>query len=192
MKKTLLTTMLAGLFSLSTFAASDTTVVKVEVMGDHETPVSLNVENDGYVQLFSFDSDELKDIEGVTQSLSDLDEKTRSLVLKALKGVHLNHGLLTSIDEATILEDDDQVFVVPDGKHKYDQDGQWVIELEQLDEHHRLSEFVTGAHKVFKVKRGELHADPAEATKVIERLLKNNKLSAEQLDAIQSMLDEKR
>ena len=192
MKKTLLATLLAGLFTLSAFAADEEKMTQVIIDGDNQTSMSVNIEDDGKVQLFSFDGDQLKDMDAISDSLSGLDEKTRSLVLNALKGVHLDHGLLLNIDDQALSQEIDKIFVVRDGKHMDNQDAEVVIELGEHGEHHRLLEFASKAHKIFKIKRGAAHADPAHATKVIEQLLKNNELSAQQLDAIQSLLDQKR
>jgi hypothetical protein len=192
MKKTLLATMFAGLFSLTAFAANETKMVKIEVKGDKHTSMSVNVENDGDMQMFSFNDEELKDLDGISESLSDLDEKTRTLVLDALKGIHLDDGILLNLDGEALSQELDKIFIVRDSKHLAGHDSAQVIEFDEHGEHHRLLEFATKAHKMFKVKRGAAHTDPAHATKAIESLLKNNELTAQQLDAIQSMLDQKR
>lgn len=201
MKKTLLASIFAGLFTFGVSAGEDHHVLKVKLNADANSPAVVSIEDNGNKQVFEFSQEELKDMDAVAASLSNVDEKTRTTVLNALNGVHMGHKQMMFLSDDG--KSEHQQFMVI--KHKdtsgSDEEHEVVMELEGNELHHRIIEIdgvdgEQGEHKVMKFVIGDgahgLHRDTSHAAKMIENLLSHSDMSAEQLDTIQALIDAKR
>ncbi len=208
MKKTLLASIFAGLFTFGAIAgdADDGHYkVMVEIEADNNSPTVIQIDNDGQMQTFEFTPEELKDMTAVEASLADLDERTRTTILNALKGVNFGHGNMMFPHG----DGDERVMIVKhmDGSHS-DEEGKIVIKLDGAHGSYATGDGMEGLHHIIKHKMikhedgdivihkmGEhgqmLHHDSSHTVKMIEKLLKHSDLSAEQLADIQQMLDDK-
>ncbi|MFT4927802.1 MAG: hypothetical protein ACI8WB_003916 [Phenylobacterium sp.] len=195
MKKTILASIFAGLFTLGAFAANagdasnhSQQMIKIEHNADANHPTVINIETDGQKQVFEFTQEELNDMDAVEASLADVDEKTRTALLNTLSNISSGEGHMMLKHGFSSADGKDQKFMVI--RHR-DSSG------ESDSEHHQVLEIGEGEHRVFKVKLGEegeegLHHDTGHAVKIIEKLIEHSVMTPEQLDAIQSLIDSKR
>lgn len=216
MKKTILASIVAGLFTVAAsaaFAAGGISagagehghkMMKLEFKAEAGEPTVITVEQDGQSQEFVFTAEDLDDMAAVEASLSDLDAHTREMILNALRG---DHGALLPDG----IHGDKEVIIIKKGAHDMDGEHERVIELHtDGGEHHRVIKLHgDGGHHVIKHFIGEgegkqmkfkmghggahkmLHHDSKHSVKMIEQLIKHSDLTAEQIEAIRQQLDEK-
>jgi hypothetical protein len=97
MKKTLLACVLTGLFSIGAAVANDQQTVEVVIDTQADSPLMIKIQTDDNNQVFEFTSEEIKDMDAVEARLANVDEKTRTMVLDALKGFsgdHHHHNMM--------------------------------------------------------------------------------------------------
>ncbi|NQZ06028.1 MAG: hypothetical protein HRT35_02610 [Algicola sp.] len=200
MKKSILASIFAGLFAVSALAADDARMVKVEVKKETGSPIVIDINNDGDVQVFEFTEEESKDQDLIENRLAGVDEKTRKMVMQALSGIHSGHGNMVWVDDEMDGDDKKKFIIIKDiNTIDGDFDHDVMIDIDGASG-------VSGLHKVikhkmskhFNIKIGDvghgmkLHHDSGHAAKLIQKLLENSELTQEQLDQLQQALDAKR
>jgi hypothetical protein len=200
MKKSIVASIFAGLFAVSALAADDTRVMEIEVKKETASPVVIDINNDGNTQVFEFTKAELEDTDLIENRLAGVDEKTREMIMNALKGIHTGHESMVWLDDEKMGDDMNKFIIIKqmdtiDGDVAHDVmidvDGaSHVGDLNQVIKHK--------TNKLFKIKIGDgshqlkLHRDSGQSANIIQQLLESSELTQVQLDKIQQALDSKR
>lgn len=208
MKKSILATFLAGLVTLGAMAGDAPHKMEFRLEKADDGQTSINVIENGQTHRYEFTNDELQDEALIESRLIDLDDKTRSHVVKALQSILDVDSNLVFVDEDTIEGDGQKVVIVKDFRIEGgDGDGH--------DQKHRVFIDVDGEHdgkmmkRVFESKDGQAFAfkiggddtkiewvqdggQQGHMAKALEHMLKNTELTQDQIDTLQKLLDEKR
>jgi hypothetical protein len=190
MKKSIIASLFAGLFAISAMAGQGNHMMKIEVNKEAGSSTVVNVETDGYAQVFEFSEAEMADPELVAERLSGLDETVQKAVANALSGIYFAHSNTIVIDSDidVDVEGEDQVVVI---KH-VDVQGERNVVIDSNNLHNVIKQKVS-QHFIFDSGEGvEIHHDSAHAAKMIQKLLERADLTADEIDQIQQSLDAKR
>jgi hypothetical protein len=145
MKKSIVASIFAGLFAVSALAADDTRVMEIEVKKETGSPVVIDINNDGNTQVFEFTKAELEDTDLIENRLAGVDEKTREMVMNALKGIHTGHESMVWLDDEKMGDDMNKFFKIKigDGSHQlklHRDSGQSANIIQQLLESSELTQ----------------------------------------------------
>lgn len=195
MKKSILASIFAGLFSLSAVAGDNMRIMTLEVNKEDGSPTIIELEQDGNAQVFEFTDAEANDPAIVEARLADLDEDTRTAVFNALNGIHIEGDDIV-IDEDIEIDGDGehQMVFVKKFHHDGDDDQAHHIVIEADGEGHQGVR-KTGDKIMFKMDHGgamQWHQNTGDVSDVIDKLLSHGDLTPAQIDKIQKSLDAKR
>lgn len=197
MKKSILATLFAGLFTLGAVAGDDSRMMKIEMKAESGSPTVINIDNGEGAQVFEFTKEELQDKQLVEDRLMHLDDDTRDAVLGALNGIHMDGDNMVFIKEDIDVGDHNKMVVIKkSGDVGIDVDHDFIVDGNGSHSIHKLREIISkkmGDKIVIKMDDGmKLHHKGGHAAHMIEKLLNSSDLTQEQLDQIQQALDAKR
>ncbi len=184
--KTIAASLLALTFATGALATEKQHQI-IQIEAKDNGPAEVSITQNGEIQVFSISQDALKDQDLLMSELSGVSEEVQQHISQALLGLH-------NIDEAQI-----EVTIDSDDKeHKV-----WVqkdVEKIHIAGDKDSFAFVTSdnesvADMQFIIKKDHgLHFNTTKDASftAIQHLLSNTKLTTEQLDALQKILDSKR
>ena len=168
----------------------------VRIMASEEEGVNIVVKSNGEMSNYSFELDELENIENIEAQLGELDDEQREKVVHLLSQLKEHDAKLIVLKDAEIEFEDDttEIFVIKTD----DEEGNVHIEIdaegEGVDMHSpflikKLLGKGEGDHRIFHHRmKGK---DGKHLAKVIKRMIKKAELSEEDLNEIRALLDEK-
>jgi hypothetical protein len=167
-------------------------VIKIEAESDNE--VTILVDQDGQARDYSFNFDQLSDLDAISDQLDDLDSESKDAVLHALEQLTLSGGKFISINAGEGEEIEKKIIMV----NAHDSEDNVHVEMEVEGEGFSNQFHVVkvlgeggGSDKAVHKHMKFFSSDGGDLTSVIKGLIKKAELTPEQIDELRQALNEK-
>ena len=172
----------------------------IKVKAEQGEGIFVVVGGDGERKKYDFSFDELENMENIEAELGDLDEETKTKVVKLLSNLSEHDAKIIEFKDADIVIDgaETEIFMIKKGNGEdemhveIDVEGEGANQEKRLFIHNLLGENKGHRKNVHKrMKWMSKNGEKRDAAKIIKKIIEKSELTAEQIEDIRAALDAK-